>query len=535
MKLFSGLLAEGLEAGLKAFQSMTRDDQIKALETGRRELKQKLDIINEKMEEIKTEKVKIVWQEIYNDISSTLERMEKEIVKDPIGSYITIFFGFYELIFRISEAIWGSFYEWLLEMFMPKGPVSFRDAVHYSVEFFTIAGDFNVLATIFDLIGHTEILGSKLPANAVSFFIRNISWTFGIGWLTWVVMGPVLRHSIADPYDKEVRKITRPADFTVSQIEDLYEHGVAKLEEFVERLVELGYADDKILMLYELIRKRVLREEARRYVTDVAKAYVKGYVSESTLWDAISLAYWTDDERKFRLMEENIRKAIEITDLRVKEVEKAFKDGKIDEGEATARLSEHIVDPDMVEAYIALWKQYIKPEELIDKEERARLRLERLKLRVKGLEKQIEHLETIMKERLDVFDAMIAEIRERLEARIAAAREAFAAYRDKTTTEIQARIAELMLRLEEAEGIEAERIAARIELLKTIAEVRITEREARLNALIERWRKEAELRVKTIEERKEEYKARMEARIDKLKLKIEEYELEIAAIEKVAS
>jgi len=95
MKLFSGLLAEGLEAGLKVFQSMTRDDQIKALETGRRELKQKLDIINEKMEEIKTEKVKIVWQEIYNDISSTLERMEKEIVRDPIGSYITIFFGFY--------------------------------------------------------------------------------------------------------------------------------------------------------------------------------------------------------------------------------------------------------------------------------------------------------------------------------------------------------------------------------------------------------------------------------------------------------
>ena len=452
MKLFSGLLAEGLEAGLKAFQSMTRDDQIKALEAGRRELKEKLDAINLKMEEIKTEKVKLVWQEIYNDISSTLERMEKEIVRDPIGSYITIFFGFYELIFRISEAIWGSFYEWLLEMFMPKGPVSFKDAVHYSVEFFTIAGDFNVLATIFDLIGHTEILGSKLPANAVSFFIRNISWTFGIGWLTWVVMGPVLRHSIADPYDKEVRKITRPADFTVSQIEDLYEHGVAKLEEFVERLVELGYADDKIMMLYELIKKRVLREEARRYVTDVAKAYVKGYVSESTLWDAISLAYWTDDEKAFRLMEENIRKAVEITDLRVKEIEKAFKDGKISEEEATARLSGYIVDPEMIEAYIALWKQYIKPEEEIEPNERLLTRKRRLEIRIKGLQDQITYLQEYLRERLELYDVMIREVEnryrarmERIEAlydaRIAAIREEFAVVKEARVEELRSKLA----------------------------------------------------------------------------------------------
>ena len=452
MKLFSGLLAEGLEAGLKTFQSMTREDQIKALETGRRELKEKLDKINEQMQEIKTEKVKIVWQEIYNDISSTLEKMQKEIIRDPIGSYITIFFGFYELIFRLSEAVWGSFYEWLLEMFMPKGPVSFKDAVHYSVEFFTLAGDFNVLATIFDLIGHTEILGSKLPANAVSFFIRNISWTFGIGWLTWMVMGPVLRHSIAEPYDKHVRQITRPADFTVSQIEDFYEHGIAQLEEFADRLVELGYADDKIELLYELMKRRVLREEARRYVTDVAKAYTKGYISEQTLWDAISLAYWTDDERTFRLMEENVKKAIEIIDLRIKEVEKAFKDGKISEEEATARLSGYIVDPEMVEAYIALWKQYIKPEEEIEPNERLVTRKRRLEIRIRGLQDQIAYLEEYLRERLELYDVMIKEVEnrykarmERIEAlydaRIAAIREEFAVVKEARVEELKSRLA----------------------------------------------------------------------------------------------
>lgn len=534
MSLFGGLLAEGLDASLRTFQQMTREEQINLIQSGVRTLEEKLYEVNRSMEQLKNKKIREAWFLIWEDYFELIRNIPKKALENPIDAFLDLVFSPFTMMFKIHETIWGTFYGWLLDMFWPQGPVSFKEAQSNAMEFFTIAGDFNVLASVFDIIGHTKILGTKLPGEAVAFFIRNISWTFGLGWLTWIVMGPVLRHSIADPYDKTVRKITRPADFTISQIEDFYEHGIAQLEEFMTRLVELGYSDDKILMLYELIKKRVLREEARRYATDVANAFVKGYVTPETLWQAITLAYWTDDERKFRMMEENIRKTIEIVDVRVKEIERAFKNQKIDESEATARLSSYIVDPQMIEAYIALWKQYIKPEEEVEPDETKELRKKRLELKIEGLKNQIDYLEKIKQERIEVYDAMIDEIKVRLEAKIASAKEEFVAWQEKTVTEIEARLIDLSYQYEKAESIDKERILAKMQMLEAIKEVRIAEREAKLNALIERWKKEATAKIKTIEQKKEVEMLRLDSRIDKLKFRLDEYELELTALQKVS-
>ena len=533
MSLLGGLIFEGMEATLKSFQQLSRDAQIDTVNKTAEDIDAKLTQIQTVTEQIKNSHIRENISLIISDLKNELGRIVKEAPKDPLGSFVHLIFLPMEFIFRGTELIWGALYGWLLNMFYPRGPVTAEEAKLNAIEFFTIAGDFNALATIFDILGDIQILGTKLPGRAIGNFIRNISWTFGLGWMTWVVMSPILRAVIADPMQVEINKITRPRGWSETDVRELYEYGIDKLEDHIEHLAELGYSDDKIEKLLEIARKRVLREEARRFVTDMATAYVKGYITDDELMRAIELAYWTEDERQFRYWEERTRRETEIMDLRVDEIERAFKTGKIDENEARARLSEFIVEPRMVEAYIALWKQYRKPEELVDPLEEATLRLERLKIRIEGLEKQIMHLEVIKKQQLDVYDAEIEELRARLEARIAAAKEEFAAYANKTISEIQARILYYESLIPAATGLTRLRYEAAREMLAAIAEARIEEREAKLNALIEKWTKETEAKIKTIQERKEKYEAEMDMRIEQLKNKLEEYELEKTATEKV--
>jgi len=516
MSLLGGLIFEGMSETLSAFQQLTKDEQVNVVENFGNELKVKIQRVNETKEEIKTDKMRENISLVLDELNQEIEDALKDAKKNPVKAFLVLLSVPIRLIFKMDEIFWASLYGWLLNMFYPKGPVSAEQARLNAIEFFTLVGDLNLIASIFDIIGDIQILGTKLPGRAIARLITNISWTFGLGWMTWVVMSPVLRASIAEPFEVELNRITRPARFTTTQIRELYEYGIDNIDEYEEELKDAGYSDDKIQKLKDLMKRMVWREEIRRWITDMAAAYVKGYLTDDELMKAIEMGYYTNEERQFRFWEEKTRRETKIIDLRIDEIERAFKTGKIDENEARARLSEFIVEPRLIEAYIALWKQYQKPEELVDPLEEAQYRLQRLKIRIAGLEKQIMHLEIIMKQQLDVYDAQIEELRTRLEARIAAAREEFAAYSTRTTSEIEARIRYYEALIPAATGLTRTRYEAAMELLRAIAEAKIGERERRLNALIEKWTKETEAEI-------EELRAKLEARIEAAKAEFEAY------------
>jgi len=533
MSLLGGLIFEGMNETIKAFQQLTKDEQVNVVQNFGNELKVKIQRINETKEEIKTDEMRENISLVLDELNQEIEDALEDAKENPVKAFLVLLSVPIRLMFKMDEIFWGSLYGWLLNMFYPKGPVTAEEARLNAIKFFTLVGDLNLIASIFDIIGDIQILGTKLPGRAVARLITNISWTFGLGWMTWVVMSPVLRASIAEPMETEINRVTRPARFTTTQIRELYEYGIDNIDEYEEELKDAGYSDDKIQKLKDLMKKMVWRDEIRRWITDMAAAYVKGYLTDDELMRAIELGYYTNEERQFRYWEERVRRETKIIDLRIDEIERAFKSGEIDENEARARLSEYIVEPRLIEAYIALWKQYRKPKELIDPLEEAQYRLQRLKIRIEGLEKQIMHLEVIKKQQLEVYDAEIEELRTRLEAKIAAAKEEFAAYANKTISEIEARILYYESLIPAATGLTRMRYEAAVEMLKVIAAVRVEEREAKLNALIEKWTKETEAKIKVIEEKKEKYEAEMNERIDRLKTKLEEYELEATATERV--
>ncbi len=533
MSLLGGLIYEGMGKTLEAFQQMSKEEQTNVVNSTADNLKAHISQIQLASQQIKNDHIKQNMQIILDNFLAEIEDAVKDSVHHPLHAFSNLMMIPVHLGIALNELVWGALFGWLENMFMPRGPVSYDEALLHATQFYTLTGDLNVIASIFDILGDIEILGTKLPGKAVGRFITNLSWTFGLGWMSWVVLSPVLEASIADPMQKEIRKVTRSRNWTPTDIRQLYEYGIDKLEEHVEHLAELGYSDDKILKLLDLMKRTVIREEARSWVTYMLQSYVKGYITDKELMNAIAMAYWTNEERNFKFWQGKVRRETETIDLRVSEIEKAFKSKKIDENEARSRLAQYIVDPERIEAYIALWKQYLKPEEEVTPLETANLKLQKLKIRIEGIQKQIEHLEVVMKQQLDIYDTQAQILIDRLNAQIAAAKEEYAAFADKTHKDLQARIVYLQSLLPVASDKEKVKIQAKIELLQTLAQSKLSERSTKADALMERWKKETEGKLELLKKKKAKYEEDMKRRIDELETKLEEYQLEAEATEQV--
>ena len=454
MSLLGGLLAEGLEAGFKVFMNLTKDEQkdvVKQVVASHRKM---LNDIMMRSHSVQSTVLKEMITGFVNEMEEHLQWVYDLADESPIHAFFSAFLAPIVFGYELANSLFAFIFSGLREMFEPKEPVTFEKAIENAEKFFTIVGDLNVLAALFDTIGKTEIFGIKLGLDSVGRLVTNISWTFGLGWLTWVAMGPVFRWSIADPYEREMRKRLRPRDFTKSEIEDLYEWGLKKLEELHDYYVELGYSDDKIQQLLEILRKRIFSSEVRKYITTLETNYADGYVSDQELAEALSLGYWTDDERKFLFWRAKQRRINKINDLRVKEIERAFLERRIDEDEATSRLTEFIKDPSFVEALIAYWKQRLKPEEEVEPPERLLARKKRLEIRIKGLQDQITYLQEYLRERLELYDVMLRELEQRYTARmqrieevydsrINALQDEFQIWQKRRIEELKARIAEI--------------------------------------------------------------------------------------------
>ena len=454
VSLLGGLIGEGLKIGFETFIKATKDEQAEIFKKQHKAIKETLDKIQRQSSSLRSVTFRKRFQMIINEFNDEMSIIEEEFKEDPVHAYFRLLMVPVFLLYELSSFIWGEFFNFLRARFEPEGPVSFDEAIHNAEEFLTLAGDFNVLATIFDILGDIQILGTKLPGRAIARFITNVSWTFGIGWLTWVVMGPVLRWSIADPYDREMRRRLRPRDWTRSELEDLYEREMVDREYLAKNFADMGYSDDKIELLLDLIDRKLIESEAKKYAGEVEDNYVYGYADEQDLFHALSFSNLTKDEIMFLIWRAQQRLINRLNDLRVKEIEKAYKADRISKEEAASRLSEFIKKPEMVERLLALWEQSKKPKEEIEPAERLMERKKRLEIRLKGLNDQITFLQEYLRERLELYDIMLKDLEDRYtsrikrvtevyDARIAAVKDEFTKYKEKKLREIEARIAEI--------------------------------------------------------------------------------------------
>jgi len=224
------------------------------------------------------------------------------------------------------------------EQFQPVKILQPTDGLLGAERFLGINLQFQLQAWMLHFIGDTVSMGNM---KSLKDLPNAISWSYGIGWLSWLVMGTPFRFTIADPLEKLLSMLYRTKDLSVAQAIDAYNSGYIDNEEFWRIMREAGYEDEIVPILRDQgatrlttsvlereylqgrITKDLVIEELRRrgYTTgritriidnweysrydkimerwaeECIDAYEKGLMDEIDLREALVTAGWSDQEK----------------------------------------------------------------------------------------------------------------------------------------------------------------------------------------------------------------------------------------------
>jgi hypothetical protein len=365
-------------------------------------------------------------------------------------------------------------------------------------EFIDIQNDFNALATFFDAIGRTSSLGQWLGFSALARAVTNVTWALGIGWLSWVAMGPGMRATIADPLEKYYNKLLRQKElpretalalwkkkliddeelkerlallgypdrdiellkrneqdfFTEAQIVDMLEVGMITESEAKELLERIGWREPELSQRLKFVMYAAKAKLRDRLVSKLEDAFADGLVRLEDVRNARQLDLNTvslDDLRNFILRHEL---EMNLAKLKIKTLQERFMDGTIDEETLRSQLASVVVVPEVLEAMVENLKARKEPRVRVEREETLERRKRTLENRLEILALQIRHQEKLRDDALALIearrariiaerDAEIRRLRELADARIAAMEAEFQAFGTATEAQIEARIREL--------------------------------------------------------------------------------------------
>jgi hypothetical protein len=365
-------------------------------------------------------------------------------------------------------------------------------------EFIDLQNDLNALATYFDAIGRTSALGHWLGFSALARTVTNISWAFGIGWLSWVAIGPGMRFTIAQPLEKYYNELLRQADlpretalrlwrkriisdeelgkrlailghpdsdiellkrdeaefFSESQIGDMLEIGQISIDEAKEYLERIGWREPELSRRLELLVNQAKASLKNRWVSKLESAYADGLVRLEDINNARAVRLGDVSLDELRNYIVNLELNLSLASLRIKTLQEKFLDGTIDEDTLRTQLSSIVVVPDVLEAMVENLKARKEPRVTVAREETLDKRRRSLENRLETLMLQIRHQTTLRDDSLAILDArrdrLVAErnaqvrrLRELAEARIAAIDDEYNAYAAASRAELEARIREL--------------------------------------------------------------------------------------------
>jgi len=246
-------------------------------------------------------------------------------------------------------------------------------------------------------------------SRALKDLPSQISWSMGLGWLSWLVFGAPFRAAIADPLEVHYNRTYQFARLTPAQIVSLrrgrwiddatYEdwmtdHGFnferrsllleeamanptrAEIEQWLQlgvvdedyaaqKLRRAGYREEDVWRYLSAFRLQRSSDELQALIRTAERLYQDGRVSLTylqQLWDQAGLL---PEEQDLRIVRLQLESATEKT-LSKGEVLDAYRDGAIDEGEARARLCQMgYVDED-IDVLLRRETRRLSPAQVVD-------------------------------------------------------------------------------------------------------------------------------------------------------------------------
>jgi len=141
-----------------------------------------------------------------------------------------------------------------------------------------------------------------------------ISWSYGLGWLSWLVMGVPFRMGISDPLEKYFNLVYRPQELPRKQLIDAYHAGLVTKDYMLDRLAEMGYDSELIVTILKMERDTLSTAEMRKFLL-----YDLETTDDLATWfrwrghspaEAASLAFCLRDEESQRIRERIANEAL---------------------------------------------------------------------------------------------------------------------------------------------------------------------------------------------------------------------------------
>jgi len=278
----------------------------------------------------------------------------------------------------VMENLGEMFLKPMLGLILPEPELDFYKGLDTAERFLGVNLQFQLNAWLLHLIGDIVTLG-KL--KSLKDLPNAISWSYGIGWLSWLILGEPFRITTADPLRRGLNEIYQPELLTPSEAIKAWYAGLIDTSELMKELKQHGYNPKRIETLVNLAEKEftdadlktlyqegciteddIEREFAirgygpwrRRYLTQlITKArtlklrdklldramdlYVLGKITETQLRNYLDLAHYNPQEQQLVIDLLNLEKAKKATPTD-SEIKKAFEKGYISYAEAKGML-----------------------------------------------------------------------------------------------------------------------------------------------------------------------------------------------------
>ncbi|GAG21372.1 unnamed protein product, partial [marine sediment metagenome] len=141
-----------------------------------------------------------------------------------------------------------------------------------------------------------------------------ISWSYGLGWLSWLVMGVPFRMGISEPLEKYFNMVYRPTELTRKQLIDAAMAGFIPEDDMVDKLREMGYDEGLISVIINMELDTLSAAELRKFLL-----YGLEMHDDITMWyrrrghppgEAASLAWCLADEESQSIRQQIAREAL---------------------------------------------------------------------------------------------------------------------------------------------------------------------------------------------------------------------------------
>jgi len=234
----------------------------------------------------------------------------------------------------ISEAFQKAFtthpMHYMLDLIKPDAPITPERGIEAAENFMNVNMAFQIDAWIMHFIADVTSFGF---IKSFKDLPNAISWSFGIGWLSWLVMGTPFRIFIAEPQEWYWNYIYMPKRFNERELAQNLILDRIRGKDYEEEMRYLGWSQDKSWFLYDLYSDKPTFSQVRDlyYNTDIGEEGVE------------TLLKWLGWNWKFRKYALTLIKNERLWDLQEdleQEVLRAYREDRLTREQATSILQD---------------------------------------------------------------------------------------------------------------------------------------------------------------------------------------------------